>query len=1167
MAGSHSYPSASSPNRHAPLRASRVANLGGSALLAVAGTAQGLDIADTPLFLGTPVDPNIMFVLDDSGSMQWEHMPDQTMYYAVYTFPMPDSVYDDTNYANQVPDHQDDNLHNYYHRSSHNNAVFYDPDQTYQPWVGAHSSPMADADPACALYNPRLPDRGCLDLTAEQTEDATWYANTAGDGDHLGLTSVTGTHSYWPISYFVHEGGPVTERESYRRVLIDDDIPATATFTSPRGITRTRDEEIQNFANWFQYHRSRILTARAGIGRAFAMQSEAMRVGFGTINKGSTAVDGEATSTIASGVRPFAGTGREDFFDELYDWPVATAGTPLRRALNDAGQYFERSASTGPWSSTPGAAGGEDLECRQSYTILMTDGFWNGPSPDLGNVDNQTGPAITGPDGQSDQYVPGPPFADEHADTLADVAMHYWKRDLRPDLENRVPAHSVNPAFWQHMVTFGVGLGVEGEISADDAFAAVFSEEDIDWPDPETSDAAKIDDLLHAGVNARGGFFSAMDPDVFAEQLGEVLGTIADRSGASATSVAVGSTRFQPGEINLAFQARFNSGDWSGDLRAFEFSATSPSFQQVWSAAEELPPAAARNIFTYSGGGTPFDGTAIADAVGGEEVLDYLRGDPANELRNGGPFRNRTTPLGDIVNSNPTVQGRHIDFGYGDRDGYDTFLEANQNRPEVVYVGSNAGMLHAFDANTGAELFAYVPGVFLDELAQLASPDYTHRFFVDGQQAIGHVQLGGQWRTVLVGGLGAGGRAMYALDITDPGSFGADNILWEISGEDLPSLGYTFGQATIGETANGQWSVLFGNGYGSDTGDAALLVAEIAAGGVTVVGTGAAPDNGLSAPVFRASPDRSIRDAFAGDLQGNLWKLDLSAPAAGQWGPAYGGPLFRATGPDGLAQAITGQPAVGSHPGGGSIVLFGTGKFFETQDNQVGDNPVIQSVYGILDRLDTGDATPLARGDLLVQSFIGQGTIAGNVVRATSDLELGDNDHGWLLDLDYPTPVGERVVTRPRILDGRVEFVTLTPLGDACEGGGTSSLFALDAASGGRPASPAFDLLGDGEFDEGEMLVIGGEPVPVSGFDPGLGIIGEPAVVENPEDGTVTRIIDGTEDLPGEAPPGDGDAGGDDDGADDSDTDGGNEGDAGDPERIDGPLSGRDRPRSWLQLR
>ncbi len=652
---------------------------------------------------------------------------------------------------------------------------------------------------------------------------------------------------------------------------------------------------------------------------------------------------------------------------------------------------------------------------------------------------------------------------------------------------------------------------------------------------------------LLADAGGTGTAFDATDESSLDSAMTEIFESIIAQATGSASSVAAASTSFQPDGTNLLFQASFNSNDWSGDVTAFDFIFGQGTFTEQWSAASMLPSAAQRNIFSYDGN----EGIRFTwESVGGDsglsdtqknilnddpDLLAYLRGDQSNEIQNGGDLRNRSTPLGDFVNSNPAFQGPALNFGYSQLSGYSQFRADNQDVPEVVYVGGNAGMLHAFDAQTGEELFAYVPNAIFDKLPNLADPDYSHRFFVDGQQTIAHAQIGGDWRTVLIGTLGAGARGLYALDVTDPTDFSADNILWELTGDDLDALGYTFGAPTIARTANGQWSVLFGNGYGSNDDEAVLMIANLASGAMTEIETGATGGNGLSEATFRANASGVIQDGFAGDLQGNLWKFDISNPnTTNQWDADL---HFQATGPNGETQPITARPTVGSHPDGGSIVLFGTGKYLENADNQVPNPAPVQSFYGIRDY--DGVSTPVSRNDLLRHEFIGSGTIGEFSVRATTAGDNFDaNDHdGWYIDLDYPDPRGERVVERAQIIGGRVEFVTLTPSDDPCAGGGTSSIVALDAATGSRPNDPVFDLNRDGLFDESETITINGEQVPVSAVDPGRGIIGTPTIVRSP-DGGITRVIGGTDVLGGDS-----------------------------LDEIGGPGTAGQRPRSWIQIR
>ena len=657
-------------------------------------------------------------------------------------------------------------------------------------------------------------------------------------------------------------------------------------------------------------------------------------------------------------------------------------------------------------------------------------------------------------------------------------------------------------------------------------------------------------------------YIFARDPSILKSSLETAFRDILAEATGGASSVVAASSRYQSGESNLVYQALFDSSDWSGDLVAYDFLLDESTFTEVWRASGTITSHENRSIYSHNGtDGILFDWTGdaffsglsetqrntlssapiLADQseITGEDLLNFLRGDPSNEMRNNGLLRNRSSLLGNFINSNPALQTAQLNFNYNQISGYNQFRVDNISKPDVVYVGGNAGMLHAFDAQTGEELFAYVPNAVFNKLPLLADPNYSHQFFVDGQQTIAHAQIDGSWRTVLIGTLGAGGRGIYALDITDPTNFSADDVLWDLTSENLDSLGYTFGAATVARTANNEWSVLFANGYASNDGEATLLVAELETGSVREIETGVGNNNGLSEATFRANAQGIITDAFAGDLKGNLWKFDLTSSNTNQWDVAFSQgnnslPLFTAFGPDDLAQPITARPIIGSHPDGGSIVFFGTGKYFESTDNQSSSPEPVQSFYGI--RYYDGVSAPLDRDDLLEQEFIGSGVINGTPVRVTTSKEFNADDHdGWYIDLNYPTASGERVISRAVLVDGRVEFITITPAsGDPCAGGGTSSIVALNAATGARPLTPVFDLTGTKQFGDQDMIEINGELIPPSAIDPNLGIASAPTIIRNP-DGTITRLIGGTE----------------------QDT----------PQDIAGPAKTTRATRTWIQLR
>lgn len=1188
--------------------------------------AINLSLSDIPLYLGGNVAANIMFTLDDSGSMQWEILPEANRYFTLYMFPVPDGVYGGSVYTNQVPDFQDDNLHNFFGRSAANNAIFYNPDVTYTPWSNADGSSMAPANPKKALYNPVLPGVGTMDLTAKQTQYALWFWNTRNT-DHGDANGTWKNLSYWPITYYNYDGsGNRDLRTSYTRVRITSGTPSSKSFTSPGGVVRTRDQEIRNFANWFQYYRSRVLLARAGIGQAFGSQGSNMRVGFAAINQGKKRIDGvQSKSSLISGVRRFAGTDRTNWFNQLYGHTIPQAGTPLRRAMDSAGRYFQRSDNRGPWGNTPGTKDtSPQSTCRQNYHILMTDGQWNGGDPFTSgagkNVDGQKQPSITTP--TSFQYKPVHPYEDDWSGTLGDVAMYFWSQDLRPGLANQVPPNALDPAYWQHMVNFTVGLGVVGNLNpATDLPALTNGTKSWSNPLPGSASAAKVDDLWHAALNSRGTFFSAKNPVQFTNGLSAVLNNINNRT---STASSVSRSGQSVGSRISTFLPEFKAGIWTGTIisRPLDL-ATGVQSALAWDAQTQVSAQnfdTGRKIVTLDptpgGGGMPFrrgsltpaqkgalnidPDTGVPDVptLRGQERLNYLRGKtgiPGFRLRPQGV-------LGDIIHSQALFVGppnsRYPGFWGIDapENGslYSSFAASNSSRQSMVYAGANDGMLHAFDAATGNEKFAYVPNAVFSNLNRLTSPNYdlSHKYYVDGKSTAADVFFGGAWHTVLVGTLRAGGQGVYALDITDTNtvseaSLAANKVLWEFTDRDDADLGYTFSEVRIVRMHDGKWAAVFGNGYNntvdnakdgvagdSVTGNAVLYIVDIETGALikkidTLQGMAQSANktpNGLSSPVVVDTNHDSITDyVYAGDLQGNVWKFDLNDPDASKWGSAYlltasptsaPVPLFTATTADGARQPITaGMDVVLDHPPGtttGSMVYFGTGKYFEPEDKSVSGQPT-QTVYGIWDKGDWGPGTTappagFSRNHLLQQKIL-QEVTTPKEARAVSNYLLGPlykmvwhtdpglptgspptTQLGWYLDLINTDPGtaplnnhGERLITMPVVKSGKVIFNTFIPPGNPCASGAIDGwLMMLNAFDGGNlpPGAGGLDANGDNKVNSGDYITVnydangdgvinGNDQVVVAGLKFGGGL-GGVTIIDNPSIGdNNSRILSG----------------------------------------------------------
>lgn len=641
-------------------------------------------------------------------------------------------------------------------------------------------------------------------------------------------------------------------------------------------------------------------------------------------------------------------------------------------------------------------------------------------------------------------------------------------------------------------------------------------------------------------------YYYAIDPAQLAEDLEDVFVDVVETTG-SAASVVANSVRLDTG--TYIYQARFRTDDWSGELLAYPVEMDGSLGEVDWEAGERLPAHAQRQIFTYDTDGSEgieFKWGSLnqtqKDFLTSEDVLNYIRGDQSKEISNNGEFRDRDRLLGDIVNSDPVFVSA-ANYGYNIESipegfttdplvegAYNQFLSDIQDRSQMIYVGANDGMLHGFRVEekgiwkAGEEMFAYIPNAVIENLKELSDPGYEHRYYVDGPARVGDAYINNQWRTILVGSTGAGGRTVFALDVTDPDYFDEDNILWEFTDDDL---GYSIGQPTIARLGSNDWVAVFGNGYGSDNHLAKLFILDLTTGDVlkiidTKAGAEANP-NGLSTPVpVDVDYDRITDYVYAGDLLGNMWKFDLKG-GINQWDVAFAQgqnryPLFTARDRDGNVQPITARPAVGSHPDGDYMVYFGTGKFFEIDDNKVDNVTDHQTFYGIR---DTGTRiTEEDRSKLKKQKILYEGSQHNHDVRVTSKYDVNYTDdsdpaenpikRGWYLDLIKPDGtadgvlLGERVISPALLRAGRIIFNTLIPSDHPCDFGGSSWLMELDSLTGGRLDYSPFDFNGDMLFNIEDFVTVQildedsvsvEVTVPVSGLKLDIGIGKTPAVI------------------------------------------------------------------------
>lgn len=1058
------------------------------------------DISSQPVAVGMPTPPNIMFILDDSGSMGWDHMPD--------------NLDDNNNTTDQ-----------YGFWSSQCNGVAFNPTVTY----------ISPVKPDGTLYPDVLftaaPSDG-FNPTTGRTTDLTNNYYYQYNGTEI------------PLAWTYSSNGQVDRTTTFYKECMSSisgqSVPGVNVFTkislnSPTISAATK----QNYANWHSYYRTRKLTMRTSAGRAFQRLNSDVRIGFTVIS------DKGVAGAKFLDVGAFTNIQKDSFFNLLYT--AGTGGmTPIRGALSKVGRYFAYSVS------------GQSVDpitysCQRNYAILSTDGYWN-----TGSEVSDSGAALNyGPYqldnltrvGQQDGTQPRPmkdsaDGATGSSDSLADVAQYYWATDLRPDHINDIASIPGDIADYQHLNTFTIGLGLKGTLNYSRDYLTNPASSDYEalrsgtknWPIPSrtnlnggTEDATHIDDLWHAAVNGRGQYFSAANSSDLVSALVASLDAISSQTSTGAAASTSAQTPVQADR--WVFVGNYTSKSWVGDVRAYQFgfdangNLTAPdtkATKPIWSAASELDK---RNLATSprrilfnsadalktlvdfnttnlakvsSGTGTlashfenrcglPNSRPAtellsqcellrmmsgdLRNKVTGDNLVNYLAGDKTYYLDSATAsnqlFRSRTSRLGDIVNAAPVHVGKPP-FQYVDA-GYAAFVAAQANRTKVVYAAANDGMLHAFkvgvDGNTdgtgGTELWAFVPTPVIPEMWRLADDNYkaNHRYFVDATPVVADVYDGGKWRTILVGGLGAGGRGYYALDVTVPES---PLLLWEFSSSDDASLGLTLGQPIVTKKADGTWVVVLTSGANNNatpdnpgvgrvyvlnavTGARIGIALTTCTAGGVCSGSADTPNNLLHLNAWTNSPtDNTTLRYYGGDMLGNLWRFDIEKPETVLLGTAVS--------PAGAVQPITTKPVLTEiKPHGSPITLvsFGTGRLLGNSDLS---DTTVQTIYTIRDALgSTGlgqlrTSTTAASAAGLVEQKLDPATRLVATVNAVDWSNTAVN--GWFVDLNVQAASGERVIVNGLSTRGILGMASMIPSVQHCQSSGTSWLYQFDITSG-----------------------------------------------------------------------------------------------------------------------
>lgn len=803
------------------------------------GEAAQLTFANEPLHVSTFVDPNIMFLIDNSGSM-----------------------------SNVVPDSE------------------YDATTDYTPaGCGTTITKITTANTSGSPYELRIVSSApkqriggsYYDLTARCYErTVTFFAKLNADS---GTATDRSPSSYLPAEY----------TGNYLNWYFSS-TDNTATWTNqamkPADNVKSR-MQIAKEASKSLLDSLAASKVRVGLASYYSTDGATINQEMNGIASNISSMKTSIDALTPSGATPLAESLRDimEYFSVGYssNLTIHPGQSILGGDKFDEASVAKSTLFTRSYTFTPPATAPIQYFCQKNFAILLTDGRPQ-QDRDIGsNLQDYDGdcidanPVCGSYDEKSDQT-----YESAGSDYLDDVAKACHDVDLRPDLDDLDGNEVTN-----NITTYTIGFADDQVIN-----------------DPLMQDTAD---------NGDGLFLTAANAGQLATAMSNAILSISDKT-SSAAAVAVNSRSLNT-ETRI-YQGVFTPGDWSGDVRAFPIDVNSGNIgAQIWclDAPNEDKCGAKSQLTSQTDGsgwsdsrvvitrnatkGIPFDwvisgaealtssqqevlndnpATGSVDYDGlGSGRLEYLRGNHVLEQKNGGTFRNRRDDfvLGDVANSAPIFIGAPVFVSDSEAEPHADFRTIYAERQPMLYVGANDGMLHGFDANTGQELLAYVPSmVFYDpatklpKLNQLTNPSYAHKFFVDAPPTVADafgiftnvsgICTTGCWRTVLASGLGAGGKGIFALDITDPKGEEIANLgfsedaantsaisLWEFTDN------FTVSTISVGAGGSGYTlSPLPTVGFSGGGGSGAIATATVASGAVTAVTVANAGSGYTSAP-------------------------------------------------------------------------------------------------------------------------------------------------------------------------------------------------------------------------------------------------------------------------------------------------------------------------------
>jgi type IV pilus assembly protein PilY1 len=1076
-----------------------------SLTLAAGASAVELDLSRVPPSINASVPPNIMVTLDDSGSMGFGYMPDTS------NFGSTDCRFYDAS----------------------TNALYFNPDLAYPPPLRADGTSFPNASQNTAwrdgfsqgLGNENLVTayRASHNHNTYQDYSSGWYTSFPS-----GVTNFLGQRRA-----FYCRNGAVR--------LIQDEAHNWQKFANWFSYYRTRSLAARtalstSFARLDpsvrvarQNLNSNAITATTAIS---ALSDTSWRTNFFSWLHAPRFSGGTPLrESLARAGRFFersAGTTTNPYWDAQYGAELSCR------------QNFHLLMTDGYWT---GQSGGNITTATSSIG-----------NADVAGAAIADGKTLSGNAARLYWNATSGGVPSDNPPNMGDIAYHFWARDLRANLENDVPSYfgdsavgvvagataddeiyfnpANDPANWQRMVNFIVGFGVGGTLPLTDTQLLRLRRGDEPWPRIQGGSGGScslgdaicrttIDDAWHAALNSRGEYLSAQNPQELIDSLSAVLDNVSRRQGVTGSA---GSTAFLRSDA-IIYEASYDSGSWTGDIEAFQLNVATgePTTVEAWgmSAGERVNgmSPSARRIFTNSGGAgggghrdftwgsltsaqqamlNAHPLTNATDNLGPQRVA-WLRGERDEEQSEGGPLRNRIGVLGPFIGSS-LINVTAPRFGYrGTRDfpeggsDYAGFRVDNRDRSPTLYIGSNDGMLHAFNAATGEERWAFVPNRVIPNLARLTIPEYQFVPFVNNTPIDHDVLIGGVWRTVLIGTLGLGGQGVYAIDVTDPDN---PRFLWEFTDADDRRLGYTYGRPNVYRLADGRWVALVPAGYNSEANidyatrglpnqrgdsqfvaggnnDGVVFVIDVATGESKAIPVGGA--RGL-ATVQAADYEVDFKLDFlvSGDLNGDLWRIGTENLTWSNITSATVEKLF-----DGVpTRPITSAPTIYPDPATGKmVVVVGTGKYLEDADREI--NIPRQAIYGIRECRSGCSEYPIVQGELIEQTITSG---AGGYLEMGNTRVVPEASNGWFIQLGNPAIAGG-ALTGERVIDmsmpisfasGIVAIGSYIPSSDPCAPMGTGVIYALSALTGGyalpdgvsganvQPGQPIFGAGGTG---------------------------------------------------------------------------------------------------------